>query len=102
MKVVLERNNPVSAANLKDLNGRLVLVKSSRDPHNPPTGIRGWIEVHEETGATPEVRISLEFPQMFRSRAHHRTIPLDTAAIERLLTSERNGAYEFTVDDELA
>ena len=91
----------MSAADLKDLNGRVVLVKSSLDPHNPRTGIRGWIEVHEEPGAMPEVGISLEFPQMFSSRAHHRTIPLDSAALERLLASERNGAYEFTVDDEL-
>ena len=101
MNGVLEWNSPRSATSLNNLNGRVVLVRSSRDPHNPPTGIRGWIEVHEEPGAMPEVRISVEFPQMFSSRAHHRTISLDTAALERLLASERNGAYEFMVDDEL-
>ena len=101
MNDVLQGNGPTSATKLKDLNGRVVLVKSSRDRHIPPAGIRGWIEVHEEPGAMPEARISLEFPQMFKSRAHHRTIPLDPSALERLLASERNGAYEFTVDDEL-
>ena len=101
MNGVLERNSLASATNLKDLNGRIVLVKSSRDRHNPPTGIRGWIEVHGEPGAMPEVRICVEFPQMFQTRARHRTIPLDQEALERLLASERNGAYEFTVEDEL-
>ena len=102
MNDALERNHAISPDNLKALNGRVVLVKSSRDPHNPSTGVRGWLEVHEEPEANPEVRICLEFPQMFQSRAHHRTIPLDPAALERLLASERNGTYEFTVDDELS
>jgi hypothetical protein len=38
---------------------------------------------------------------MFTSTAHHRIIPLDHAALERLLASECNGTYEFTIDDEL-
>ena len=101
MNEALELTRPDPAANLSDLNGRVVLVKSSRDTHNPPTGIRGWIEVRDEPGVTPEVRINLDFPQMFSSKAHHRTIVLDALALERLLASERNGTYEFTIDGEL-
>jgi hypothetical protein len=47
------------------------------------------------------VSIAVEFPQMFTSRAHHRTLRLDHADIERLLASEYNGTFEFTIDDEL-
>ena len=46
--------------------------------------------------------VVVEFPQMFTRQAHHRTIPLDDASLARLLASERNGVFEFTIDDELA
>ena len=63
--------------------------------------MRGWIEVHETPEATAEASIAVEFPQMFTSRAHHRTLLLDDAALERLLASEYNGTFQFTIDDEL-
>ena len=63
--------------------------------------MRGWIEVHESPGVAAEVSIAMEFPQMFSVPAHHRTIALDRAAVARLLASERNGSFEFTIDDEL-
>ncbi len=87
---------------LRQLQGRSVLVRSTRDRRNPPTALRGSIEVHENNDAAPDVTIAVEFPQMFNSRAHHRTIPLDHAALTRLLATEYNGAFEFTIDDELA
>jgi hypothetical protein len=64
--------------------------------------MRGWIEVQGNAGAPPDVRIAVEFPQMFSVPAHHRTIPLDRAGLERLLASESNGTFEFTIDEELA
>lgn len=88
-------------ADLLRLKGKTVLVRSTRDQRTPPSALRGSIEVHETEGAAPTVSIALEFPQMFTSRAHHRNIPLDRAALERLVASERNGAFEFTIDDEL-
>lgn len=91
-----------TATDVRSLNGRIVLVKSSRDQRNPPAAMRGWIEVHENAGATPAVGIAIELPQMFQQVAHHRTIPLDAAGLDRLLASERNGTFEFTIDDELA
>jgi hypothetical protein len=90
-----------TAADLRELQGKIVLVKSTRDRRNPATAMRGWIEVHENAGAAPEMSIAVEFPQMFSVPAHHRTIPLDRGALERLLASERNGTFEFTIDDEL-
>ena len=89
------------ALGLRALTDRVVLVKSSRDRRNPPTGIRGWIEVHESPDAEPEVRIAMDFPQMFTTPAHHRTITLDNAALARLLACEHEGVFEFTIDDEL-
>jgi len=104
----LVRMNPLPSppaletiADVRALDGRVVLVKSARDHRNPPAGIRGWLEVREIAGSAPAVSIAVEFPQMFSRPAHRRTIPLDVAALERLLATERNGAYEFTVDDEL-
>jgi hypothetical protein len=86
---------------LKHLHGRIVLVKSTCDRRNPPTAMRGWIEVRENPGTAPDVSIAVEFPQMFTTPAHHRTIPLDHSAVQRLLASEYNGTFEFTIDDEL-
>jgi hypothetical protein len=89
------------AIDLRKLHGKVVLLKTTRDQRNPPTAMRGWIEIHESTNGEPEVRIAVEFPQMFSTRAHHRTIPLETPDLERLLASENNGTYEFTTDNEL-
>lgn len=86
---------------LRRLNGKIVLVKSSRDLRNPPTALRGTIDVRGNPGATPEVSLAVDFPQMFTERAHRRTIALDPAGITRLMDSEYNGTFEFTIDDEL-
>ena len=99
--------NPVSTdrsgtgQELRGLYGRIVLVTSARDHRNPPAGLRGWLEVPETVAAEPKVNLVLEFPQMFASRAHHRTIPLSRDELARLLASECNGALAFTIDDEL-
>jgi hypothetical protein len=90
-----------TSIDLRELNGRIVLVKSNRDHRNPPTAMRGWIEVpaHAEPGA--DVSVGVEFPQMFTSRAHHRSFRLDESALAQLLASERNGVFEFTIDEDL-
>ncbi len=82
------------------LDGKIVLVRSASDRGNPPTAVRGTIEVREEHGV-PSVQIALEFPQMFSTRAHHRTIILDDAAVARLLESERDGTFDLTLDEPL-
>ena len=63
--------------------------------------MRGWIEVPATVEAGIDVSIVVEFPQMFSTLAHHRTIRVNEAALTRLLASERNGVFEFTIDDEL-
>jgi hypothetical protein len=98
------KQSPAAAgayADIQALHGRVVLVKSTRDRRNPPTGMRGWIEVIDSGGTRPEARIAVEFPQMFTQPAHHRTFVLDEARLAQLLASERNGTFEFTIDDEL-
>ena len=95
------RESGPTAADLNQLNGRIVLVRSTKDRRNPPTAMRGTVVVRDNAGASPDVSIAVEFPQMFTSPAHHRSLPLDHAAITRLLTSEYNGTYEFTIDEEL-
>jgi len=63
--------------NLRQLHGSLVLVKSRHDRHNPPTGMRGTIEVHESPGSEPQVNVVIDFPQMFTTRARRRTLALN-------------------------
>lgn len=95
-------HDPVNAADLQRLDGKIVLVKSSRDRRNPPTGMRGTIEVRQAApDSPPDVSLAVEFPQMFMTRAHHRTIPLDHDDVLRLVASESNGTFEFTIDEEL-
>lgn len=98
---LLVENENTGVRNIRDLDGRVVLVKSLRDQRNPPAGIRGWIEVREIRDGAAELRIAVEFPQMFSTPAHHRTFTLNEEAVERLLASEYNGTFQFTVDDEL-
>jgi hypothetical protein len=83
------------------LNGAIVLVKSSGDHGNPPAAIRGTIEVRETVSGETEVSLAVDLPQMFRRRAHRRTLVLDPDAVRRLLESESNGTYEFTIDGDL-
>jgi hypothetical protein len=86
---------------LRQLKDKTVLVKSSRDQRNPPAAARGTIALLETPGAAPEVQLVLDFPQMFRTRAHRRNIVLDRPMLERLLASEYNGTFELTVDEDL-
>jgi hypothetical protein len=88
------------ATDLRGLNGKVVLVRSARDHRDPPTAMRGTIEVGEEQGGT-RVRIVLDFPQMFTTRAHRRTVTLDEEAIAQLVASEHAGTYAVTLPDRL-
>ncbi len=84
---------------LKSLNGKSVLVRSASDEHNPPVGVRGRIHVVDtgETGSDLKVEIVLEFPDMVNEPAHERIIILREDGVERLLASERSGAFELSV-----
>ena len=86
---------------LHGLDGKIVLVKSSRDHRNPQAAIRGTIVVYQPVGTTPEVRIEFDVPQMFRKTAHHRTLRLGYDQVTRLLESEHEGVFEYTTDEPL-
>lgn len=88
---------------VRRLDGKIVLVESAEDRGNPPAGARGTIEVRDASAdaSDPVVQIALEFPQMFTTQAHHRTILLTTAQVGELLASERNGACEIVLHQRL-
>jgi hypothetical protein len=91
----------MNATSIRSLHGRTVLVKSSCDKRHPPSALRGTLEVRERDGEPPRVSIALDFPQMFSASAHHRDIVLSEDELVRLLASEREGSFEFTIPDEL-
>lgn len=91
---------------LRTLDGKMVLIKSARDLRNPPTAIRGTIAVREigesfESDQRPEVHLVLTFPDMFNRAAYEETFALDENEIARLIASEREGTFEFTIDRDL-
>jgi hypothetical protein len=88
-----------TALNLHHLDGKIVLVKSSRDHRNPQAAIRGTIVVRDDRGAAPRVSIEFDVPQMFRKTAHHRTLHVERADVMRLIESEHNGVFEYTTDE---
>ena len=85
------------------IHGHSVLVRSSRDQHNPPTALRGTIDAQpaDQAEAGSGVRIVLEYPDMFTAPAHQGIIDLDEAAADRLAASEHDGVFEFEVDTAL-
>lgn len=87
---------------LMRLHGQSVLVRSTCDRRNPPTALRGTIDVQPASGSEqPRVRIVLEYPDMFTAPAQQGIIELDDEATVRLLASERSGVYELAIDEEL-
>lgn len=85
----------LDSAALARLDGKTVLVSSTLDQGNPPIALRGTIEVRADAASEPEVRLALEFPQMFTVQAHHRTVVLDREQVARLLASECSGTFEI-------
>lgn len=91
----------MNVTDLKSLHGRLVLVKSTRDIRTPPVALRGTLEVLDEAETGSLVSIAVDFPQMFTTPAHRRNIALSDDDVTRLVASERQGTFEFTISDEL-
>lgn len=92
----------MTATDRLHMHGASVLVRSTQDHRNPPTALRGTIDTRATDGTElPQVRIVLEYPDMFIVPAHQGIIELDEAQAERLFASERVGVYEFTIDEPL-
>jgi hypothetical protein len=100
MNPPLATDRPALSRDLRRLDGKIVLVKSSRDHRNPQAAVRGTLVAHDADGAA-EVRIEFEIPQMFQKTAHHRTIRIEPHALTRLLESETEGVFEYTTEEAL-
>ena len=85
---------------LQSLRGRNVLVSSAVDTREPRVALRGSIELQESPSGTL-VGIVLEYPQMFQSRSHRRTIWLSDDEVRALVESERDGVWQFMIPGEL-
>jgi hypothetical protein len=87
---------------LRSLDGRPVLVKTTTGQQGQPSTLAGMIEVHPENGAPrPRVGIVLECKDAFDGTPARRSIPLDDHALGRLLASEHAGRFEFAVPPSL-
>jgi hypothetical protein len=91
----------MNALDLRELNGKLVLVCSAQDYRNPPTGRRGTIFVQEATNGRQQVEVEIEFPQMFTTPAHVRRAILSDDEVAQMLASEHYGAFTVTLKDRL-
>jgi hypothetical protein len=104
MTTVTPMNISASRADLQRLHGKTVLIKSARDHHSPPAGIRGTIEVRPgaDPAKPPRLVLGWGIPDMFNAPAHRRSAILEDAeSIRRLLASEHDGTFEFTIGPEL-
>ncbi len=99
----VQTNPPIKATDLHHLSRAIVLVKSKRDHRNPPTALRGTLEVYDSNDeVSAVVKVQLEYPQMFNTPAHHRTITLTPEEVDELLRSESDGVYQIALDVDLA
>jgi hypothetical protein len=89
----------MTRSEISSLDGRIVLVRSASDQHDPPTALRGTLRVENRSAELPpKVSILVGMPDMFTAPAHTRTIELGEDDLARLLTSEGDGTYTCTLD----
>ena len=88
----------MTTTDLTHLQGQSVLVKSTAERGDPKIAMRGTIDAKMDDRGFPVVKIILDFPDMNYRVAHQGVIELDTAGVERLLASEHNGAFEYTIN----
>jgi len=88
----------MSSTDRNDLDGKIVLVRSTRDLRNPPTALRGTLRLAPLEKGRNLVQVVLDFPEMFTAPAHQKVIVLDDATVERLVSSVRAGTFECTLD----
>lgn len=88
----------MNRADLTQLNGQSVLVKSTADRRDPPIALRGTIDAHPGPQGRPEVNIVLEYPDMNNAAARRGIIPVGEQDAERLLAQGRDGVCEYTIN----
>jgi hypothetical protein len=87
----------IDLAEIEKLNGKSVLVKSTRDSRVPPTAMRGSLRVEHTPGArgSTAVNVVLDYPDMFTAPAHQYIIPLDVTEVSRLLSGGMENPLEI-------
>jgi hypothetical protein len=88
----------MNRADLTQLNGQSVLVRSTADHREPPTALRGTIDAKPGPQGRAEVKIVLEYPDMNNSAARRGVIPVGEQDAERLLAQGRDGVCEYTIN----
>jgi len=84
---------------LSRIDGRPVLVCSTRDHRDPPTALRGSIRVMPPAeGTARTVCVELSLPEMFTAPAHTRAFPLDAETVERFLRAAPTDTLTCTLD----
>ena len=93
-------NKVLSPEELERLNGKSVLVKSSRDHRDPPAVYRGTVEILDRVGDQdgPTVAIAVT-PQSDVAPARPQTIILDSASLARLVATKGDDLPEITVNE---
>jgi hypothetical protein len=93
----------IPIGDLYRLHGKLVLVRFARSERDLPIALRGSLEVRrpEPPDRTPLVDLILVFSDMFNVSAYSRVITLAEDALHQILASERNGTFEFTIENDL-
>jgi hypothetical protein len=90
----------MNATDLRELNGKLVLVCSAQDHRNPPTGRRGTLNVRAMDGKQ-ELWVTIEFPEMFTTHVHTRSVRLSDEQVAEVLNSNHYGTFTVTLPDRL-
>lgn len=84
---------------LSKIDGRPVLVKSSRDRRDPPTALRGSVRVMPPApGAPRTVCVELTLPEMFTAPARTRVFPLEAATVDQFLHAAPADMLVCTLD----
>lgn len=93
----------IDLAKIEKLNGKSVLVKSSRDARTPPIALRGSLQVENTSGLRDgtQVKVVLDYPEMFTAPAHQLVIPLDVADVSRLLAAGSEEPFEIVLPVDL-
>lgn len=93
----------IDLAKIEQLNGKSVLVKSTRDTRTPSTARRGSLQVDNSSGARGDTSVSvvLDYPDMFTAPAHQLVIPLDVTEVSRLLSSSADEPFEIMLPVDL-
>ena len=94
-----EHSVHINARDLLRLHGATVLVEARHDHANPPVSLRGTVEARPDAAGRPDVKIVVEYPDMFSHPATRGVIALNEPEARELLASNRGGVLHYLVDE---